>query len=244
MSRKLEEPQKTRSGAPGEGERPVLEARKVRKVYRDGERTLEVLTGTDFRIHSSEYVAIVGQSGSGKSTLLHLLGALDRATSGDILLDGTNYAGLSVQALAHVRSEKIGFIYQFHHLLPEFSALENVFIPGMIRRQATPALIQRATHLLENVGLGKRLHHRPTKLSGGEQQRVALARAIMNDPLIVLADEPTGDLDQKTGREVLDFVLGQTVGLGKSLVIVTHDLEIAARAQRVYHLENGRLREE
>jgi lipoprotein-releasing system ATP-binding protein len=219
----------------------VLRARKVSKSYRDGERTLQVLDGLDFHLAAGEFVSIVGQSGSGKSTLLHLLGALDRATSGEIALCGRDYATLSAAELDQVRATRIGFIYQFHHLLPEFSALENVFLPGMIQRRPTPELIARATHLLQRVGLGERLNHRPVKLSGGEQQRVALARALMNDPAVVLADEPTGDLDQKTGREVLDFVLEHTAGEGRCLVIVTHDPAIAARADRTYTLQNGRL---
>ncbi|MBX3730665.1 MAG: ABC transporter ATP-binding protein [Candidatus Sumerlaeia bacterium] len=219
----------------------VLRARQVSKSYRDGERTLQVLDGLDFHLAAGEFVSIVGQSGSGKSTLLHLLGALDRATSGEISLCGRDFATLSAAELDQVRATRIGFIYQFHHLLPEFSALENVFLPGMIQRRPTPELIARATHLLQCVGLGERLTHRPVKLSGGEQQRVALARALMNDPAVVLADEPTGDLDQKTGREVLDFVLEHTAGEGRSLVIVTHDPAIAARADRTYTLQNGRL---
>ncbi|MDK2972961.1 MAG: lipoprotein-releasing system ATP-binding protein [Candidatus Sumerlaeota bacterium] len=236
---------KTRRGKPAQSPESsngaVLRASGVRKSYRDGDRTLEVLRGLDFELHAGEFVAIIGQSGSGKSTLLHILGALDRVTTGTVALNGRDYATLSAAQLDKVRATQIGFIYQFHHLLPEFSALENTFIPGMIQRRPTPALIARATSLLERVGLGERLGHRPVKLSGGEQQRVALARALMNDPAVVLADEPTGDLDQKTGQEVLDFVLSQTAGEGKSLVIVTHDPAIAARANRVYTLENGRL---
>ncbi len=222
---------------------PLLEARNVRKTYRDGERTLEVLRGASLTLGRGEYVSIVGQSGSGKSTLLHLLGALDKATEGEISLEGQPYASLSNSRLNRVRMEKVGFIYQFHHLLPEFNALENTFLPGMIGRRSTAALIERARDLLTRMGLGERLEHRPSRLSGGEQQRVALARALMNDPLVILADEPTGDLDQKTGQEVMDFVLSETVGQGKSLVIVTHDPAIAARASRSYRLESGQLSE-
>ena len=222
----------------------LLVAEDVHKTYRDGERTLEVLTGTDFRVDRGEFVSIVGSSGSGKSTLLHILGALDFASSGTVSLNECNYSEFSASELAVLRAREVGFIYQFHHLLPEFNALENVMMPGMILRYPTGFLIERATQLLQNVGLGQRIQHRPAKLSGGEQQRVALARAIMNDPSIVLADEPTGDLDQKTGREVMDFVLSQTVEQGKSLVIVTHDPEVAARADRCYHLENGKLTEQ
>lgn len=241
MARTKRNPAPRPSASPAGGE-PVLAASGVHKTYKDGERILEVLTGVDFEIARGEFVAIVGQSGSGKSTLLHLLGALDRATSGTIQLDGRDYSRCSGPSLARLRGREIGFIYQFHHLLPEFSALENVILPGMIQRRPTPALIERGTELLRRVGLGERLTHRPVKLSGGEQQRVALARALMNDPTLVLADEPTGDLDQKTGREVLDFVLNQTAEEGKSLVIVTHDPEVASRAHRIYALENGKLR--
>ena len=212
-------------------------------MYRDGSRTLEVLKGADFQISRGEYVSVVGKSGSGKSTFLHILGALDVATEGSISLDGEEYSSLSAKKLAKIRTRKIGFIYQFHHLLPEFSALENVILPGMIDRVPLGDLEARAEEMLTRVGLGERLQHRPSKLSGGEQQRVALARAVMNDPLLVLADEPTGDLDQQTGREVLDFILEQTVKANRSLVVVTHDPAVAERADRRYRLEDGRLAE-
>lgn len=221
----------------------LLRAQNVHKTYRDGERTLEVLRGASMTINRAEYVSIVGQSGSGKSTLLHILGALDMASQGDVTLEGKSYASLGSAQLNRTRMEKVGFIYQFHHLLPEFNALENTFLPGMIARNSTAALIERARDLLTRMGLAERLEHRPSRLSGGEQQRVALARALMNDPLLILADEPTGDLDQKTGQEVMDFVLQETVGQGKSLVIVTHDPAIAARAHRSYRLESGQLAE-
>jgi len=221
----------------------ILRARDIRKTYRDGERELEVLKGATLHVHRGEYVSIVGQSGSGKSTLLHLLGALDKASSGEVELEGNQYSKLSSSRLNHIRSTRVGFIYQFHHLLPEVTALENVFLPGMISRQPTAAIIDRARDLLARMGLAARLEHRPSRLSGGEQQRVALARALMNDPLIILADEPTGDLDQKTGQEIMDFVLSETVGRDKSLIIVTHDQAIAAKASRSYRLENGQLAE-
>jgi predicted ABC-type transport system involved in lysophospholipase L1 biosynthesis ATPase subunit len=219
----------------------LLRAKGVTRTYRDGERTLSVLKGVDLDLHRSEYISIVGQSGSGKSTLLHILGALDKATTGEVTLDGVAYSSLGPRALAAVRTTKVGFIYQFHHLLPDFTALENVFLPGMIARGNAPQLIARATKLLERVGLGERLTHRPSRLSGGEQQRVALARALMNDPLIVLADEPTGDLDQKTGSEVMQVVLDETVGQGRSLIIVTHDPNVAGRAKRSFRIIDGRL---
>ncbi|MCB2154447.1 ABC transporter ATP-binding protein [bacterium] len=219
----------------------LLQAEGVKKVYHDGERILEVLSGADILVRRGEFVSIVGQSGSGKSTLLHILGALDRASSGEITFEGQSFMKMSSSQLARLRAARIGFIYQFHHLLPEFTALENVYLPGMINRRPTNVIVDKAAASLTSVGLGNRLEHRPPKLSGGEQQRVALARAIMNDPLLVLADEPTGDLDQKTGREVLEYVLGQTVEMGRSLVVVTHDPQIAARADRQYRLEAGRL---
>ncbi len=219
----------------------LLRAKGVTRTYRDGDRILPVLTGVDLDLHREEYISIVGQSGSGKSTLLHILGALDRATAGDVTLEGVSYASLGPRALASVRARKVGFIYQFHHLLPDFTALENVFLPGMIARGHAPQLIARATKLLERVGLRERMTHRPSRLSGGEQQRVALARALMNDPLIVLADEPTGDLDQKTGSEVMQVVLDETVGQGRSLIIVTHDPAVAKRAKRSFKIADGKL---
>ena len=219
----------------------VLVAKGVHKSYRDGERTLEVLTGVDLSVKPGEFISIMGQSGSGKSTLLHVLGALDAPTKGEVLLSGRNYKSLGSSQAARLRSAEVGFIFQFHHLLPEFTALENVLIPGMIQRRPTGWLIDRATQLLRSVGLGERLLHVPSKLSGGEQQRVALARSIMNDPKVVLADEPTGDLDQKTGQQVMDFILKQTVGQGRSLVMATHDPGIAGRANRCYRLDAGRL---
>jgi len=219
----------------------LLRAKGVTRTYRDGDRILPVLKGVDLELHRSEYISIVGQSGSGKSTLLHILGALDRATEGDVWLEGVAYSSLNARSLALVRANKVGFIYQFHHLLPDFTALENVFLPGMIARGNAPQLIARATQLLERVGLSERITHRPSRLSGGEQQRVALARALMNDPLVVLADEPTGDLDQKTGNEVMKVVLDETVGQGRSLVIVTHDPAVAGRAKRSFRIVDGML---
>jgi lipoprotein-releasing system ATP-binding protein len=218
----------------------AIVAKGVRKEFVDGERRLTVLAGVDLTIAEGEFVSIVGQSGSGKSTLLHLLGALDRPSSGTVVLAGQDVATQSDRALARLRSRHIGFVYQFHHLLPEFTALENVLMPGLIAGTAQKNALERATHLLEKVGLSERLHHRPSKLSGGEQQRVAIARALLNDPMVILADEPTGNLDAKTAGEVLDFLLSMTARAGKSLVMVTHDVEIAARANRTFHLRNGK----
>lgn len=219
----------------------LLDVKDVTRTYKDGERTLQVLRGVNLTVRRGEFLAIVGASGSGKSTLMHLMGALDRPTTGSVSLEGVRYDTLGAGELARVRGRSVGFIYQFHHLLPDFTALENVYLPAMIQRRPTAFLIDRATELLGRVGLAERLTHRPQKLSGGEQQRVALARALMNDPALVLADEPTGDLDQKTGRVVLDVMLAETTGRGKSLVIVTHDPEVAARADRRLRLDSGQL---
>ena len=219
----------------------VLSAKSVTREYVDGERKLEVLKGVDLDVHEGEFVSIIGQSGSGKSTLLHLLGALDRCSSGSVRLKDQDYVGLSDAALAKVRTAQVGFVYQFHHLLPEFTALENVMLPGMIARGSQGAVAERAQALLGKVGLAERLDHRPAKLSGGEQQRVALARALMNNPAVVLADEPTGNLDAKTSAEVLEFLINITVNEGKSLVMVTHDQSIARRANRCFHLQSGKL---
>lgn len=217
----------------------VLEARQLHKTYSDGTRDLTVLRGVDFNVHAGEVVSIVGLSGTGKSTLLHLLGALDRPTSGSIRLRGRELSGLSSRELAEIRCRSIGFIFQFHHLLAEFSAFENVLTPGLILRRPMEELQKSATTLLESVGLGDRLHHRPAKLSGGEQQRVALARALVNDPDIILADEPTGNLDPETAEKVMELLWANTRVRGKSLVLVTHDLGIAARADRQLTLRDG-----
>lgn len=222
----------------------MLLARGISKTYRDGDRILEVLRGVDLTVHRGEAVAIIGSSGAGKSTLLHILGALDRPTHGEITLDGQMYSRQGDKQLAALRARHVGFIYQFHHLLPEFSALENVLVPGLILEMRYGEMIERASRLLRAVGLGERLDHRPARLSGGEQQRVALARALMNNPSLVLADEPTGDLDHETGQAVIDLIWKETVGCERSFIIVTHDPQIARRANRIYCLENGRLRPE
>lgn len=219
----------------------VVSAENIVKTYRDGERTLEVLRGVTLAVHRGESLAIIGRSGSGKSTLLHILGALDRPTRGTVHFDGVDLATRSETQLAELRAHRVGFIYQFHHLLPEFSALENVLIPGMVAKAPMSRLLPRAEELLKRVGLADRMTHRPAKLSGGERQRVALARALVNDPDLVIADEPTGDLDQDTGREVLDFVLGNTSAQGKALVMVTHDLALAKRMGRTLSLVGGKL---
>jgi lipoprotein-releasing system ATP-binding protein len=253
----------------------LLAAKGVKKNYQSGSRSIEVLRGVNLEISKGEACAIVGASGAGKSTLLHLLGALDRPTKGAILLDGVDYTTMNGESLAALRNRRIGFIYQFHHLLPEFTALENVMLPGMIRlgrgesrgsvfaslgKRFSPArmaafclslfypspnlavlrdLRESAEKILAHVGLSERLTHRPAKLSGGEQQRVALARALINDPDLVLADEPTGNLDLATGDVVFDVILERTVKSGKTLILVTHNPDIAERLGAIYHLKNG-----
>lgn len=222
----------------------VLEAIEVKKNFFDAHRVLDVLKGVNLRVQKGESIAIIGVSGAGKSTLLHLLGALDRPTAGTIILAGHNYNDLKDKELAQIRNRRVGFIFQFHHLLAEFSALENVMIPSLINGSPREEVTKRAKLLLEEVGLGERLNHRPAKLSGGEQQRVALTRALVNDPDLVLADEPTGDLDLSTGAEMINLIWAYTVERGKSLVIVTHDPEIASKAHRIYRLHNGILCDE
>ncbi len=222
----------------------VLEAIEVKKNFFDAHRVLEVLKGVNLSVQKGESIAIIGVSGAGKSTLLHLLGALDRPTAGTIILAGHNYNDLKDKELAQIRNRRVGFIFQFHHLLAEFSALENVMIPSLINGSPREEVTKRAKLLLEEVGLGERLNHRPAKLSGGEQQRVALTRALVNDPDIVLADEPTGDLDLSTGAEMINLIWAHTVERDKSLVIVTHDPEIASKAHRIYRLHDGVLSDE
>jgi lipoprotein-releasing system ATP-binding protein len=219
----------------------ALSARGITKEYIDGTRRLTVLMGVDLDVHQGEFISIVGQSGSGKSTLLHILGALDRPSGGSVRLGEWDYSGVSDRGLASMRSSAVGFIYQFHHLLPEFTALENVLLPGLIVRLPRSAAVEKAESLLRRVGLGDRLDHRPSKLSGGEQQRVALARALLNDPAVVLADEPTGNLDTRTASDALDVLVELTKGEGKSLVMVTHDESIARRADRQFLLKAGKL---
>jgi len=220
----------------------MLSATALRKVYMGGDgQPIEVLAEVNLDVGRGEFVAIVGESGAGKSTLLHLLGALDPPTGGTISLEGQPYTDMSPVELAALRNRKVGFVFQFHHLLREFTARENVALPLMIAGVAEPAALRRAEELLTLVGLGPRLTHRPTELSGGEQQRVALARALAPDPVVVLADEPSGNLDHKNSERLHDLLAGMARDLETALVIVTHNRLLAARADRVLTLEDGRL---
>ncbi len=220
----------------------ILEARGVRKTYRSGDGSLvEVLNHVDLSVHRGEVVAIVGTSGAGKSTLLHLFGALDHPTGGDVLLDAVSYATLSAAAKDRLRNRELGFVFQFHHLLREFTALETVMMPLRIAGWPAPRARSRAEELLAAVGLAGRMTHRPPELSGGEQQRCAVARALVHDPKVLLADEPSGNLDHANSGLLHDLLLGLARNFETAMVVVTHNRALADRADRVLLLENGRL---
>lgn len=219
----------------------ILACDDVRKHFEEAGHRLDVLKGVNLRVARGETIAVIGESGSGKTTLLQILGGLDLPTSGEVRLLGTPLAGLADAARGDLRNRALGFVYQFHHLLPEFSALENVAMPLLVRRTPVAQAQQEARWFLERVGLGERLTHRPAQLSGGERQRAAVARALVSRPNLVLADEPTGNLDGRNARSVLELMLELNRELGTSLVLVTHSNEIAGRMQRVLTLQDGQL---
>ena len=219
----------------------LIEARGVWKTYQTGKRELEVLRGVNFSVRRGEFVALQGASGAGKSTLLHLLGGLDRANRGEIHFQNEAISKLSNPALAHLRNVKIGFVFQAYHLFPELTALENVCLPARMARVAPNVAFERGRTLLKRVGLGERMEHRPTELSGGEQQRVALARALVNNPEVLLADEPTGNLDSHTGDEIMDLLLALRAEEQTTLIVATHSENLAARAPHVVQLIDGQI---
>jgi lipoprotein-releasing system ATP-binding protein len=219
----------------------VLQAQGLSRHYDDGQRRLDILKGVDLSVVAGEMVAIIGASGSGKSTLLHCLGLLDRPNAGEVYVNGQATNGLNEVQRSRLRNQSLGFVYQFHHLLGEFTALDNVAMPLIVRRLPRGEAREKAQVLLERVGLGGRITHYPSQLSGGERQRVALARAMVTEPSCVLADEPTGNLDRETAEDMFDWLRQAVQVGGTSLVVVTHDLALAARADRQFTMTSGHL---
>ncbi|WP_205299805.1 MULTISPECIES: lipoprotein-releasing ABC transporter ATP-binding protein LolD [unclassified Pantoea] len=222
-------------------DKAVLSCRNLGKSYDEGPASVQVLHGLNLELHAGERVAIVGSSGSGKSTLLNLLGGLDRPTQGSVWLAGEELSALGERARGLLRNRELGFVYQFHHLLPEFTAMENVCMPLLIGRTAIPEARERAEALLKRVGLGHRLHHKPAELSGGERQRVAIARALVNRPGLVMLDEPTGNLDHHTAQGIQELMQELSSASRTAFLVVTHDLNLARQMDRVLKLEDGRL---
>ncbi|MDN4501211.1 lipoprotein-releasing ABC transporter ATP-binding protein LolD [Alteromonadaceae bacterium BrNp21-10] len=222
----------------------VLKSIDLCKSYVEGENHVDVLQNINFELNAGEQVAVLGNSGSGKSTLLHLLGALDTPSSGEVQFQGENIFSFSPRQQAAFRNQSLGFVYQLHHLLPEFSALENVAMPLLIGQCAKSEAMQRAESILQRVGLASRLSHRPSQLSGGERQRVAIARALVTNPAVVLADEPTGNLDDKTGENIYQLIREFRHDMNTSFVVVTHDTRLADKLDRVWEIRNGAIQEQ
>jgi lipoprotein-releasing system ATP-binding protein len=223
------------------GKDAVLEAKGVFRSFQTGSVILDVLKGVDLEIYQGEIVALIGPSGSGKSTLLHILGALDRPDKGSVNLDSVKVFSLNDKELAHLRNRTVGFVFQFHHLMPEFSALENVMMPKLIAGEGIKSIENKAIELLDEVGLKDRKDHKPGELSGGEQQRVAVARALINDPKIVIADEPSGNLDRSTAESLHNLILELNRNRNQTFVLATHNLELAQRANRIFKLKDGQV---
>ena len=222
---------------------PLLQVTDVHKSFSLGNRTVEVLKGINISLHRGEILAMIGASGAGKSTLLHIIGTLDRPTHGTILFNGQDLSQLTEAALAEFRNRRIGFVFQFHHLLPEFTAIENTYLPAVIQKCPKGEAFEEARALLQEVGLEHRLHHKPGELSGGEQQRVAVARALIRKPDLVLADEPTGNLDTQTGETLFELLRDLNRKRGTAFVIVTHNEHLSNQADRLVHMQDGQISE-
>lgn len=226
---------------PGAKQGPLIQIKDLHKSFQLCDQQIDVLRGVNLTVDNGEMLAVVGASGAGKSTLLHIMGTLDRPTKGSILYGGEDFQHLSEAALAEFRNGRIGFVFQFHHLLPEFTALENTYLPALIQKQPKAQAIDDAQRILSEVGLSHRYHHKPGQLSGGEQQRVAVARALIRKPELVLADEPTGNLDTHTGESLFELLKSLNQKHSIAFVIVTHNEKLSAQSDRIIHLEDGRI---